>query len=151
MLNGILVIVLTGFISFSMIAALKKRYPTINDRLLRQLFFYHLALALVYYLYALFNPSDSHYYFTKVTTDYRGEDWASYYGTSTIFIEFIGYPFIKFLAFTYEGTMALFAFFGFVGFIYFYVFFKENLRFTHSIFGFDLLTLIFFLPNLHFW
>jgi len=151
MFNGILVIILTGFISFSMIGSLKKRYPTINDRLLRQLFFYHLALALVYYLYALFNPSDSHYYFTKVTTNYRGEDWASYYGTSTIFIEFIGYPFIKFFAFTYEGIMALFAFFGFVGFIYFYIFFKENLRFSHSIFGFDMLTLIFFLPNLHFW
>ena len=151
MLNGILVIILTGFISFSMIASLKKKYPTINDRLLRQLFFYHLGLALVYYLYALFNPSDSQYYFTKVTTNYRGEDWSSFYGTSTIFIEFIGYPFIKFFGFTYEGTMALFAFFGFVGFLYFYVFFKENLRFTHSIYGFDLLTLIFFLPNLHFW
>ena len=47
--------------------------------------------------------------------------------------------------------MALFAFFGFLGFLYFYVFFRENIRFKHTLFGFDLLTIIFFLPNLHFW
>jgi hypothetical protein len=151
MIVGILVIFITGVAAFSMIGSLKRRYPFVDEKLLRRIFFYHVALAIVYYLYALFNPSDSQFYYTKVTTGYRGEYWFSFYGTSTRFIEFIGYPFANFLGFTYEGVMALFAFFGFVGFMYFHVFFKENIRFKHSILGFDLLTLIFFLPNLHFW
>jgi hypothetical protein len=45
----------------------------------------------------------------------------------------------------------LFSFFGFVGFIFFYIFFKENIRFKHRILGVDFITLIVFLPNLHFW
>jgi hypothetical protein len=47
--------------------------------------------------------------------------------------------------------MALFAFFGFIGFLFFYVFFKERIRFKHTLFGYDLITIFFFLPNLHFW
>jgi len=151
MFYGILILTLTGFISFALIGSLKKKYPFVNATLLRQLFYFHVGLTLVYYLYALFNPSDSQYYFVKVTTNYRGDDWWSFYGTSTRFIEFIGYPFIKFLGFSYEGMMALFSFFGFVGFAYFYVFFKENIRFKHTYFRYDLLTVMFFLPNLHFW
>jgi len=142
---------LTGIVSFSMIGSLKRKYTFINEIQLRQLFFYHVALAFVYYGYALFNASDSQFYFTKVTINYRGDDWWSFYGTSTKFIEFIGYPFIKFFGFSYEAVMAVYAFFGFVGFVYFYIFFKENIRFKHTFLGYDLMTLIFFLPNLHFW
>jgi len=108
-------------------------------------------MAIVYYLYALFNPSDSWGYFYKVTGNFRGENWMDFYGTSTTFIEFVGYPFIKYLNFSYEACMALFSFFGFVGYIYFYAFFKENIRFSHELFGVELVTLIFYLPNLHFW
>ena len=151
MLYGILVLMLTGIVSFSMIGSLKRKYTFINEIQLRQLFFYHVALAFVYYGYALFNASDSQFYFTKVTINYRGDDWWSFYGTSTKFIEFIGYPFIKFFGFSYEAVMAVYAFFGFVGFVYFYIFFKENIRFKHTFLGYDLMTLIFFLPNLHFW
>jgi hypothetical protein len=151
MLSGILVLILTGLLSFLIIGQLKRKYPFIDAQLLRNLFFYHLFLAAVYYLYALFNPSDSKYYYLKVVMNYRGEDWASFYGTSTTFIEFVGYPFIKYMGFSYEACMALFAFMGFVGFVYFYIFFRENIRFKHTFFGIDLLTLIFFLPNLHFW
>ncbi|MBL0744019.1 hypothetical protein [Chryseolinea lacunae] len=130
---------------------MKKRYPFLDADLLRRLFYYHTLLAFVYYLYALFNPSDSNFYYEKVVNDFRGDTWFSFYGTSTRFIEFVGYPFIKYLGFSYEASMALFAFFGFVGYIYFYVFFRENIKFDHKFFGVDLITLIFFLPNMHFW
>jgi hypothetical protein len=63
----------------------------------------------------------------------------------------VAYPFIRYLGFSFPAMMILFSFLGFLGFIYFYVFFKENLRFKHQFLGVDLLTLIFFLPNLHFW
>jgi hypothetical protein len=134
-----------------MINSLKRKYAFLDARLMRRLFFYHLLLAAAYYLYALFNPSDSWGYYQRIVDNVISDYWFGYYGTSTIFITFIGYPFIKFLGFSYEACMALFAFFGFIGFLFFYVFFKEQIRFKHTLFGFDLLTIFIFLPNLHFW
>jgi hypothetical protein len=118
---------------------------------MRLLFLYHLLLALVYYLYALFNPSDSWGYYFRIINDIGSDNWQGHYGTSTTFITFVGYPFVTYLGFSYEACMALFSFFGFLGFLYFYVFFKEQIRFKHTLFGVDLITIIFFLPNLHFW
>lgn len=115
------------------------------------LFLYHSLLAVAYYLYALFNPSDSKGYYKKILVDYRGAEWSDFYGTSTTFIEFIGYPFIKYLGFTYESMMVVFSFFGFVGFLFFFLFFKERTMGRVHFLGFNLLILIFFLPNLHFW
>ncbi len=134
-----------------MIGVLKRKYPFINDSLMQKLFLFHVLMALVYYLYAVFNPSDSINYYYKIVNNYRGGNWFAYYGTSTTFIEYVGYPFVKFFGFSYEACMALFAFFGFIGFLYFYIFFREHIQFKHTLFGVDLLTLIFFLPNLHFW
>jgi hypothetical protein len=151
MLYGLLIILLTGLASFAIIDYLKGGHPVIDQSFLKRLFFYHVMLFFAYYGYALFNPSDSQFYYEKVMRDFRGDTWFSFYGTSTMFIEFIGYPFIRFFGFTYEAVMALFAWFGFLGFIYFYIFFKENIRFKHSLFGYDMITLFFLLPNLHFW
>lgn len=151
MIGGILIIILTGFIAFTLINKLKEVYPIINAPFLKNLFIYHVVLSFAYYGYILFNPSDSKAYYQKIITNFRGPDWLSFYGTSTTFIEWIGYPFIQYLGFSFEASMALFSFFGFVGFVYFYIFFKENLRFKHHFLGYDLITIIFFLPNLHFW
>jgi hypothetical protein len=151
MLGGILVIIITGFISFALIGRLKQLYPIIDETLLKKLYFYHILLSLAYFTYILYNPSDSRNYYRKVTMGYRGDSWDDFYGTSTTFIEWVTYPFVNYLGFSYEGMMALFSFFGFLGFVYFYIFFKENIRFKHDFYGYDLLTLVFFLPNLHFW
>lgn len=151
MLGGLLVIIITGVISFSVIDSLKRKFPFIDASLLQKMFFYHLLLFFAYYGYAYFNSSDSQFYYTKVINDFRGDTWADFYGTSTTFIEFVGYPFIRYLNFSYEAIMALFAWFGYLGFVFFYIFFKENIKFKHTFFGYDLITLFFFLPNIHFW
>jgi hypothetical protein len=151
MLGGIFILILTGFITFAIIGRLKRQHPIIDAGLLRKLFYYHTLLFVVYFLYALFNPSDSRRYYSKVLMAYRGPDWFSFYGTSTTFIEFLAYPFVRYFGFSYEAMMVLFGFFGFIGFLYLYIFFKENIKFRHDIFGYDLLTIFFFLPNLHFW
>jgi len=151
MLGGLLVLVITSIISFLIVDDVKRRYPFANYRLLRNLIGYHLLLSLAYYGYVLFNPSDSKFYYVKVFSNYRGDRWSDFYGTSTQFVEFIGFPFIQYLGFSYEAIMALFSFFGFLGFIYFYIFFSEQIKFKHTFMGIDLVTLIFFLPNLHFW
>ena len=137
--------------SFALINRLKQVYPIIDDALLKRLYFYHILLSLAYFAYILYNPSDSRNYYRKVSMGFRGDSWSDFYGTSTTFIEWVTYPFVNYMGFSYEGMMALFSFFGFLGFVYFYIFFKENIRFRHDFYGYDLLTLIFFLPNLHFW
>src|SRR4051812_7685155 len=106
MLGGLLIIILTAVLSFVWIDRLKARHPFIDVGFLRKLFFYHLLLFFAYYGYVLFNPSDSLYYYEKIITNYRGSSWFDFYGTSTRFIEFIAYPFVRFLGFSYEAIMA---------------------------------------------
>jgi len=151
MVGGILVIFLTTIISLLTIDRMKRRYPALDALFLRRLFFFHILMSLVYYGYVLFNPSDSKYYYEKIVMNFRGDHWFAFYGTSTTFVEFLGYPFVKFFGFSYEAMMAMFSFFGFLGFLYFYIFFRENIKFRHTFLGVDLLKLILFLPNLHFW
>jgi len=151
MIAAIIVFLLTILVSYWVIDLMKRRYAFIDSGLLKNLYWFHAFLSTVYYLYILFNPSDSRAYFKKVVFNYRGDNWSDFYGTSTTFIEWVAYPFIRYLGFSFPAMMILFSFLGFLGFIYFYVFFKENLRFKHQFLGVDLLTFIFFLPNLHFW
>ena len=112
------------------------------------LYWYHICFSLIYYLYTLSNRSDSRRYFARPSEDYS--EWLRIYRPGTRFIDFIAYPFVK-LGFNYEMMMVLFAWFGYLGFVYFYIFFRENIRFRHNIFGYDLLTVLLFLPNMHFW
>jgi len=134
-----------------MIGQLARKYRFVDAALLKKMFWYHLLLTLIYFAYIATAHSDSRSYYEKVITDFRGDTWMSFYGTSTRFIEWVAYPFIRYIGFSYEASMMLFSFMGFVGFLYFYIFFKENIRFKHYLWGYDLLTLTFFLPNLHFW
>lgn len=152
MVYGLIVIVLTWLLASSLIQRnLVLRRLKAEKSFVQKLFFYHLILAMVYYAYALFNPSDSIAYYNKVLINLRGENWMDFYGTSTTFIEWVGYPFIKFLGFSYEAIMALFSFFGFLGMFFFFLFFLEKRRSDVSFMGFPLLYLVFLLPNLHFW
>jgi len=111
----------------------------------------HQLLFGVYYLYAQSNASDSGAYFRKVVQNYRGDNWEAFYGTSTTFIEFIGYPFIKYFGFNYESMMILFSFFGLLGFLFFIKVVEDKIKFTHYIWGVNFIFLIFLFPNLHFW
>lgn len=151
MIGGIIVLVILSIVAWVWINYLGRAYAFVDTTLLRRIYGFHVLLTIAYLGYVAFNPSDSQFYYYKVQVGYRGPAWMDFYGTSTTFIEWLGYPFIRFLNFSYMAIMALFSFFGFLGFLYFYVFFRENIQFKHSVFGFDMLKLIFFLPNLHFW
>ncbi|WP_116542306.1 hypothetical protein [Pontibacter virosus] len=48
-------------------------------------------------------------------------------------------------------AMFLFAWFGYLGFVHFYIFFKENVKLKLQLWGYDLLLILLFLPNMHFW
>ncbi|MCF4102666.1 hypothetical protein L1I30_13395 [Gillisia sp. M10.2A] len=117
---------------------------------MNRLFIYHMGFGMVYYIYAFFNASDSHKYFIWPQNIHKG--WLDFFGTETTFVNFISYPFINGLGFSYEMMMLLFTWFGFLGFVYAYLFFKENISLEVKVFKhIDLLTLILFLPNMHFW
>lgn len=122
-----------------------------SKTILVRLFYYHLLLSAVYYLYATFNPSDSSAYYYKVEIFLRGPSWFDFYGTSTVFIEFLAYPLIHLLSFSYEACMVAFSFAGFLGFCFFYMFFEENIRVRPRIAGVDAVYFFLFLPNAHFW
>ncbi len=149
MFGAIIIIIFLYGITQPILSSLKEKNNSVNINLLNNLFWYHYVFWLIYYLYALFNPSDSKGYFQRSSTKYN--DWFGIYETGTKFIDFVAYPLTSKLGFTYEMMMALFAWFGYLGFIYFYLFFKENLKFSHNFQGYNLITLLLFLPNMHFW
>jgi hypothetical protein len=152
MIGGLLALIFSVLFAFYWIERLKSKYPTtLPASLMKKIFFFHLVMTVAYYGYVTFNPSDSRFYYQKILMDYRGENWFDFYGTSTRFIEFLAYPMVKFLGFSYEAMMVLFSLVGFLGFLYLYIFFQENIKFKHTLFGVNFLTLFFFLPNVHFW
>lgn len=126
------------------------KYSFFSKMKMNILFFYHLAFGLIYYFYALYNPSDSKAYYSR-TDDFHGS-WIELFGTETTFIDFISYPFINTLGFSYEMMMLLFTWIGYWGFVFGFLFFKENIPQKVRVFKrVDLLTLILFFPNMHFW
>lgn len=129
---------------------LQKKHSFFNRKLMNRLFYYHMLFGILYYAYAFVNPSDSHKYF--IWPQNIAKSWLEFFGTETTFVNFISYPFINGFGFSYEMMMMLYAWFGFLGFVYAYLFFKENISLKVKVFKhIDLLSLILFLPNMHFW
>jgi len=129
--------------------ALAKRHAFFSIRLMQRLFLYHLLFAGIYYLYALNNRSDSHHYYELSVL--IGDDWPSLFVTGTKFISYVAAPLSQ-AGVSYEGVMLVFSWFGFIGFVYAYLFFKDNIPVNITVFKrYDLLTLLLFLPNMHFW
>lgn len=150
MLYGIAVIILTTILTFSIVGS-NRKIKEKDKQTLYSLFFFHVFMGFVYFIYVQFNRSDSYQYYNRPKFDYHGTQWFDYFKPGTEFVEWAIWPFIKYFGFTYEASMALFCFFGFIGFYYFYLFFKERIKFRHQFYGVDLLTIILFLPNMHFW
>ncbi|HCD87129.1 MAG TPA: hypothetical protein DEQ87_05740 [Algoriphagus sp.] len=113
------------------------------------MYWYHMFFGLVYWTYAQFNRSDSQYYYYK--TQFLWKNWFDAFSAGTDFIEWLSFPWVRFLGFNYDMTMFLFTWLGYWGFVYFYCFMKENLRFNPKFEGWDAITIFMFLPNMHFW
>ncbi|HSP11953.1 MAG TPA: hypothetical protein VLO29_05445 [Salegentibacter sp.] len=130
--------------------SLKRKHSFFSFRLMNNLFFYHLIFGAIYYAYASYNPSDSHRYFSVPQKE--GKEWMDFATTGSGFIDFLSYPFINYLDFSYEMMMLLFTWMGFMGFVYAYLIFRENIPYKIKVFKkINLLPLILFLPNMHFW
>jgi hypothetical protein len=142
-------VVLLFLATVPMLQMIKRRMPWFQVGMMKNLYWFHTLFTIVYYIFQLYARSDSQDYFERPQTNYP--DWFSAYDTGTPFIDFLGYPFINYLGFTFEMMFALFSWFGYWGFVFFYIYFKENLKYKHKLWGMDLIGLLIFLPNMHFW
>ena len=130
-------------------SSLAKKHSFFDKKLMQKLFFYHLLFAAIYYIYALNNPSDSHHYYELAIE--IGPEWPTLFETGTKFISYLAAPMAQ-SGISYEGVMLIFSWFGYIGFVYAYLFFRDNIPLNITVFKrFDLLTLILFFPNMHFW
>jgi len=143
-----LVIVLFA-ITLPLLQVMKARFAWFQSGMIKNLYWYHILFALIYYVYVQSSASDSVAYYNRAESGY--ENWLEAYGTGTPFIDFVAWPFVNYLGFSYEMMMTLFAWMGYWGFVFFYITFKENIRFKHSLKGIELIALIVFLPNMHYW
>lgn len=150
MLGAFFLIIVLLIISQGLFNSLSKKHAFFSKKKMNQLLGFHFVFLIIYYAYSLYNSSDSRQYFARPFLSTRG--WWDHFGTSTTFIDFISYPFINFFGFNYEMMMVLFSWFGYLGFVYAYLFFRENIPIKIKVFKkIDLLTLILFFPNMHFW
>jgi hypothetical protein len=148
-IGGILLVILFYAATIPMLQIMKRRMPWFQVGLMKNLYWFHTLFTIIYYVFQMFSASDSQEYFHRTQTQYY--TWFSAYGTGTPFIDFVAYPFVNYLGFTFEMMYALFAWMGYWGFVYFYVYIKENTKFRHKFMGMDLIGLLIFLPNMHFW
>ena len=149
MIGVLFLIIIFAGINQAIFGVYKKRHPWFSKKKMNYLYLYHLFFYGVYTWYAYNNASDSHRYFQDLT--FHSGTWMDLFGTDTTFIDFVAYPFFK-MGFSYDMLMVTFAWFGYLGFVYAYMFFRENIPLKIKVFkSVDLLTLILFFPNMHFW
>ena len=128
---------------------LSNKFAFFDKKLMNSLYWYHLVFFLIYFTYATFEASDSKAYY--VDAGIVRENWTSLFLTGTKFIVFVANPLVQF-GLSYISVMLIFAWTGYVGFVFAYLFFKENITINVTVFKkYDLLKLLLFLPNMHFW
>jgi hypothetical protein len=149
MIGGLLLLILLWAFTIALLRGIQKKIKWLPVKLMIRLFWYHMFFAAIYYTFAQFSASDSVAYFHRPQTEY--DSWIDVYATGTPFIDFISYPFINSLKFSYEMMMVLFAWMGYWGFVCFYIFFRENIAHRLRWKGANLVSLVIFLPNMHYW
>lgn len=148
MVGVVFLIILFFILNQAFFSAYQKRHKFFDKKKMNLLYVYHMVFFGVYLWYAYNNPSDSKNYFKEIE-EHTGT-WLELFGTDTTFINFLSYPFYQ-LGFNYEMLMVTFAWFGYLGFMYAYMFFREKIPIKVKFLKIDLLTLILFFPNMHFW
>ena len=68
------------------------RHPHVSIKLIKKIFLYHLLFALIYYIYASYNASDSKYYHNTLRFSDMG--WLDTIPMTNWGVFFIEYPFI---------------------------------------------------------
>jgi len=148
-MDFILLLLFLMFLSKVITSKALEILPSLSRKTLNNLFLYHLLFFGVYYVTTTFSASDSKEYYKQAS--YIGNSFDIFGNTSTKFIDNFSAPFVS-IGLSYESMMLLFSFFGYIGFVFAYLFFRENIPVNVTVFKkYDLLELLLFLPNMHFW
>lgn len=148
-IDFLVVFILLFFINNIILNFLSKKISFFDKNLMSKLYWYHFAFFVIYFIYGIFNGSDGERYYFEA--NYMWDDWYTNFRTGTKFISFFATPFVE-LGLSYLSMMLVFSWMGYMGFVYAYLYFKENIPINVIVFGkYDLLKLLLFLPNMHFW
>jgi hypothetical protein len=145
----LIVFILILMMNYVLLNSLSKKHSFFDKGLMNRLYWFHVAFFVIYFIYGLVNRSDSYeYYFDALNI---WESWGSQFRSGTVFISFFSAPLVN-IGLSFLSVSFIFSWMGYIGFVYAYVYFKENIPIDVKVFGrFDLLTLLLFLPNMHFW
>ena len=148
-MDVVIVFIFLLFLNAIFLNKITAYYPILSRKLLSNLFYYHLVFFGIYYATTIFSRSDSIMYYVKASE--IGSYFDIFSETGTSFIDNFAAIFVQF-GLSYESLMLLFSYFGYIGFVFAYLFFRENIPINVTVFKkYDLLQLVLFLPNMHFW
>lgn len=148
-MDVVIVFIFLLFLNAIFLNKITTYYPILSRNLLSNLFYYHLVFFGIYYATTIFSRSDSLEYYRKASE--IGAYFDIFSETGTSFIDNFAAIFVQF-GLSYESLMLLFSYFGYIGFVFAYLFFRENIPVNVTVFKkYDLLQLLLFLPNMHFW
>lgn len=149
MIDFVIVFIILLVANQVLIKSLSNKFSFFDKKLMNKLFLYHLLFFIIYFTYATFNASDSKVYYYDAQR-FEG-DFIHLFTTGTRFILFVTTLLVK-MGLSYLSLMFIFSWAGYVGFIFAYLFFRENITINVTVFKkYDLLSLLLFLPNMHFW
>lgn len=149
-IDFVLTLIFLFFVNNLMLNNLAKKHSFFDKKLMMKLLWFHLSFFVIYFIYSIVNGSDGEIYYLEATYIWE-DDWITNFKTGTKFISFFAAPLVQ-LGLSYPSMMLVFAWMGYIGFVYAYLYFKENIPINIKVFKrFDLLTLLLFLPNMHFW
>ena len=149
MIDFVIVFIILLVANQALFKSLSNKFSFFDKKLMNKLFLYHLLFFIIYFTYATLNASDSKVYYHDAL--YYEGDLMNLFTTGTKFILFVT-TFLVRIGFSYLSLMFFFSWFGYVGFVFAYLFFRENITINVTVFKkYDLLNLLLFLPNMHFW
>ena len=149
MIDFVIVFIILLVANQALFKSLSNKFSFFDKKLINKLFLYHLLFFIIYFTYATFNASDSKVYYHDAL--YYEGDLMNLFTTGTKFILFVT-TFLVRIGFSYLSLMFFFSWVGYVGFVFAYLFFRENITINVTVFKkYDLLNLLLFLPNMHFW
>lgn len=149
MIDFVIVFIILLVANQALFKSLSNKFSFFDKKLMNKLFLYHLLFFIIYFTYATLNASDSKVYYHDAL--YYEGDLMNLFTTGTKFILFVT-TFLVRIGFSYLSLMFFFSWVGYVGFVFAYLFFRENITINVTVFKkYDLLNLLLFLPNMHFW
>ena len=149
MIDFVIVFIILLVANQTLFKSLSNKFSFFDKKLMNKLFLYHLLFFIIYFTYATLNASDSKVYYHDAL--YYEGDLMNLFTTGTKFILFVT-TFLVRIGFSYLSLMFFFSWVGYVGFVFAYLFFRENITINVTVFKkYDLLNLLLFLPNMHFW